>query len=62
MFYYIQNDEDAKNLYNIFVTIYNNEDYKNLSVKELYELVQNTYFEKYVKDNIYEEDILELEK
>lgn len=58
MFYYIQNDEDAKKLYDIFITIYNNEDYKNVSIKELYELVQNTYFEKYVK----EEDILELEK
>ena len=62
MFYYIQNDENAKNLYNIFVTIYNNEEYKNLSIEELYKLVQNTYFEKYVKDNIYEEDALELEE
>ena len=60
MFYYIQNDEDAKNLYAIFIDIYNNEDSKNLNIKELYELVQKTYFEKYIKDS--EEDILELEK
>lgn len=51
MFYYIQNYEDAKNLYNVFVTIYNNEEYKNLNIKELYELAQNTYFGKYIKDN-----------
>ncbi len=53
MFYYIQNDQDAKNLYDIFITVYHNN--KDLSDKELYELVQSIYFEKYVKDNLLEE-------
>ena len=63
MFYYIQNDEDAKNLYDIFVNIYNNQEYKNLSIQELYHLVQKSYVDKYVKDNYQnEEKLLELEK
>ncbi len=49
MFYYIQNENDAKNLYAIFISVYNNQLYKNLSEKELYELVQKIYFEKYIK-------------
>ncbi len=53
MFYYIQNDQDAKNLYAIFITVYHNN--KDLSDKELYELVQSIYFEKYIKDNLLEE-------
>ncbi len=55
MFYYIQNDQDAKNLYTIFIEVCNNELYKDLSDKELYNLVQSIYFEKYVKDTLLEE-------
>ncbi len=55
MFYYIQNEEDAKNLYTIFIEVYNNELYKNLSDNEQYKIIEHIYFEKYVKDNILEE-------
>jgi hypothetical protein len=49
MFYYIKNDEDAKNLYTIFVEVYNNELYKNLSENDQYKLIEHIYFEKYIK-------------
>ncbi len=47
MFYYIQNEDDAKKLYNLFQEIYKNEKYKNLSDKELYYVVQ----ERFIKEN-----------
>jgi hypothetical protein len=51
MFFYINTEDDAKQLYDLFIKFQNDKKYKNLSDKELYEIVKEAYYEIYIKNN-----------
>lgn len=47
MFFYIKNEDDAKDLYNLFISLSKDPKNKDLSDKELYYLLQDKYIELY---------------
>jgi hypothetical protein len=57
MFFYIKNENDAKDLYYLFISLSNDPKNKNLSDKELYYLLQDKYIELYKDKNDFDNHI-----